>query len=143
VSHCGSGGRYEGVNVTCGCVDRPPGGAKPEEHCRVSELFVRAIRLDLDPLIPVAGELDLHSVEPLREELERAIDGAAGGVVVNLEDVRFFDSIALGMLANAATRLRGQGRRLAVVSVEEGALSPFARAGLDRLITLRRTLTPD
>jgi anti-anti-sigma factor len=109
----------------------------------VSELSVRAIRLGLDRLISVAGELDLHSVEPLREELERAIDEAAGDVVVDLEDVRVFDSIALGILANAATRLRQQGRRLAVVSTEEGALSPFARAGLDRLITLRRKLTPD
>jgi anti-anti-sigma factor len=106
----------------------------------VSETSIRTTRLGLDQLlISVAGELDLHSVDPLRRELEAAIDEGRGDVFVDLEDVRFVDSIALGILANAATRLRQQGRHLSVVAPEEG-LSPFMLTGLDRLITLRRTL---
>ncbi len=107
----------------------------------VSEISVRASQLDLDRrLISVAGELDLHSVGPLRRELETAIALAHGDVVVDLDGVYFFDSIAIGILANAATRLRQQGRSLSVVSTDEEWLSPFVQTGLDRVITLRRTL---
>ncbi len=107
----------------------------------VSGLSVRATRLDLDRrLISVSGELDLHSVDPLRRELELAIEEADGDVVVDLYGACFFDSIALGILANAATRLRQQDRSLSVVCADEEWLSPFVSTGLDRLITLRRTL---
>jgi anti-anti-sigma factor len=102
---------------------------------------IRASRLGLDQLlISVAGELDLHSVDPLREALEAAIVADDGDVVVDLGDVRFLDSIALGILANAATRLRQQGRLLSVVAAREESLTPFVLSGLDRLIALRRTL---
>ncbi|MGZ4398508.1 MAG: STAS domain-containing protein [Gaiellaceae bacterium] len=106
----------------------------------VSELSIRATRLGLDQrLITVAGELDLHSVDPLRCELETVIGEADADVVVDLREAGLFDSIALGILANAASRLRQQGRGLAVVADDE-VLASFGLTGLDRVISLRRTV---
>ncbi len=107
----------------------------------VSELSVRASQLDVDRwLISASGELDLHTVDPLRQALENAIREQDGDVVVDLDGVSVFDSIAIGILANAAARLRQQGRALTVVSGDAEWLSPFVRTGLDRVIRLRRTL---
>jgi anti-sigma B factor antagonist len=80
-------------------------------------------------VIRVAGELDLAACSQLREWLSRL---AGGAVVVDLSEVSFIDSSALGVLVaahnkNGALRLRG---------LQRGPMRVLQITGLDQLFAL-------
>jgi len=70
---------------------------------------VSAVRHD-DGAVVVAlvGELDLYNAGAVRQALVQACEGAQR-VVVDLSDVRFIDSTALGVLIEGRSRLPNRG----------------------------------
>ena len=76
-----------------------------------------AFHIDEQPVRDIAvlelhGDADLHAAPELRERLNAAIDGQTAGVVVDLSDVTFLDSTALGVLVGGMKRLRATRRPL-------------------------------
>jgi anti-sigma B factor antagonist len=72
-------------------------------------------RTDEPTVIAPEGELDIVSADALRSQL-RAVAETADSIVVDLSDVSFIDSSALGAVLELDQRLRDQGGRLAVVA---------------------------
>jgi anti-sigma B factor antagonist len=64
----------------------------------------------------VSGELDLHREADLRRRLWPLADSGSTTVIVDLCDVPFLDSTALGVLTGLAARLRERDGRLVIVS---------------------------
>jgi anti-sigma B factor antagonist len=63
----------------------------------------------------VAGELDLDTAPRLRDPLEKAIDGGATAVIVDLSRCEFIDSTGIALLVWAWQSLdSGRGGRLAL-----------------------------
>ena len=56
-------------------------------------------------LLRVSGELDIATAPDLRDRLTAAIDRGATGVVVDLRDVTFMDSVAMAAILHARTQL--------------------------------------
>jgi anti-sigma B factor antagonist len=56
-------------------------------------------------VVKLAGELDLYNAPNVREALVRACADSPGRVVVDLGDVEFIDSTALGVLIEARRHL--------------------------------------
>ena len=82
-------------------------------------------------VVRLAGELDLYTADAVREALVRALDPAPERVVVDLADVTFIDSTALGVLIEARRRLPDVGRfRLASPGLE--VRRALEVSGLDR-----------
>ena len=66
-------------------------------------------------LVSLAGELDLYNAEEVRGALLAACAGEPEVLVVDLGEVRFIDSTALGVLIEARSRMSDRsGFRLAV-----------------------------
>lgn len=67
------------------------------------------------------GELDLESASALKGLLDQAIAqcATAGGVVADLSQVEFMESVTLGLLVEQRDELRESGKELALV-VGEG-----------------------
>lgn len=86
-------------------------------------------------LLRFSGELDMVTAPGLRHRLEQAISGGSLGIVVDLTDVTFVDSLSLASLVAAKHRLAPAGR-LAVVA-EEGFVDLMLRAaGLGGVLDL-------
>jgi anti-anti-sigma factor len=65
-------------------------------------------------VVSLAGELDLYNAEEVRAALVEASESGTTLLVVDLEQVRFIDSTALGVLIEGRARLSDrQGFRLA------------------------------
>jgi anti-anti-sigma factor len=94
-----------------------------------------------DRLISVSGELDMHTAGELQSALDLAIEDRSERIVVDLAEVSFIDSIALGVLAGAGRRLRETGGRLGVVAIGPEVGRPFEVTGLDRVIPIAPTVT--
>jgi anti-anti-sigma factor len=78
-------------------------------------------------LIRLSGELDLANAASLETELERALGGGAGEVVIDMEQLSFIDSTGIALLINAISR-DGNGERLRFVPSKGLAVQRVLRA---------------
>ena len=60
---------------------------------------------DGQPLLTLAGELDLSSVESLRRAVEQATAGAPERLTFDMAGLRFMDSAGIAVLLNAAKQV--------------------------------------
>jgi anti-sigma B factor antagonist len=90
-------------------------------------------------VVSLAGELDLYNAEEVRDALLDATAGEPDVLVVDLEEVRFIDSTALGMLIEARSRMPDRsGFRLAAPGLE--ARRALEVSGLDRHFLVHDTV---
>jgi anti-sigma B factor antagonist len=82
-------------------------------------------------VVSLAGELDLYNAEEVRSALLDACAGEPELLIVDLEQVRFIDSTALGVLIEARSKLADRsGFRLAAPGLE--TRRALEVSGLDR-----------
>jgi anti-sigma B factor antagonist len=82
-------------------------------------------------VVSLAGEIDLYNAEEIRAALLEACAGEPELLVVDLAEVRFIDSTALGVLIEARSRMADRnGFRLAAPGLE--ARRALEVSGLDR-----------
>ena len=88
-------------------------------------------RRDGAVVVSLAGELDLYNAEEVRSALLDACASEPEVLVVDLADVRFIDSTALGVLIEARSRMSDRsGFRLAAPGLE--TRRSLEISGLDR-----------
>lgn len=90
------------------------------------------IRLDVQghPLLVVYGELDVMTTPTLHEALELVIAQDPPLVLVDLANVTFLDSTALGALVVAQRHLEERGGELRLAAVPSVVAKIFDTAGL-------------
>ena len=88
----------------------------------------------------LAGELDLYNAEEVRSALLDACAAQPQVLVVDLEEVRFIDSTALGVLIEARSRMVDRGGfRLAAPGLE--TRRALEVSGLDRHFAVHDTVS--
>ena len=96
-------------------------------------------RIDGGCVVRLAGELDLYNAPAVREALTAAASDGADRVIVDLSEVEFIDSTALGVLIEARTRLPdGNGFLLAGPGLETRRALEIS--GLDRHFAVHESL---
>jgi anti-sigma B factor antagonist len=104
---------------------------------------VQEVEHDDEVVVLVAGgELDYDAAPQLREHLADHVSAGIRRVVVDLSQVTFIDSTAIGALVGAAMSLQERGGgSLAVVCEEENrrVMRIFEIAGIESLIPVHRT----
>jgi anti-sigma B factor antagonist len=91
------------------------------------------VKHDLDShtsVVAVTGELDLSSAPNLKWTMVDLLDAGRNRLVVDLSEVTFMDSTALGVLIGV-NRSLDVGARLAIVCVNPNVLRIFELSGLD------------
>jgi anti-sigma B factor antagonist len=90
-------------------------------------------------VVSLAGELDLYNAEEVRSALLEACATEPEVLVVDLEEVRFIDSTALGVLIEARSRTANRkGFRLAAPGLE--TRRALEVSGLDRHFLVHETV---
>jgi len=91
-------------------------------------------------VLAAGGELDLHTVDRLREKLADVLEQGGRRVLVDLTGVSFMDSTALGVLVNAAQALRSSGGRLVLVADDPRVTRVIEITGLERVFSIESSL---
>jgi anti-sigma B factor antagonist len=98
---------------------------------------------DADPglaVLVVGGEVDYEVSPQLKARLMKAIKAGTRRLVLDLTDVSFIDSTAIGVIAGAVERLDEMGGgSVAVVSTHEKVMQIFEITGLDNVLTVHST----
>ena len=96
-------------------------------------------RADGSIVVSLAGELDLYNAHAVREALLACCDEAPDRLIVDLSDVKFIDSTALGVLIEARTRMPNRrGFLLAAPGLETRRALEIS--GLDRHFAVHESL---
>jgi anti-sigma B factor antagonist len=101
-----------------------------------TDFGVETIEDDRVAVIAVHGQADLHTAPELRTAITGAIDGGANGVVVDLSEATFVDSMTLGVLLGAVKRLRPSGGKVTIVCVDPHVRRIFEITLLDRVFSI-------
>jgi len=88
-------------------------------------------------VLVVGGEVDYEVSPQLKARLMKAIKAGTRRFVLDLTDVSFIDSTAIGVIAGAVERLdEVGGGSVAVVSTHEKVMQIFEITGLDNVLTV-------
>jgi len=68
----------------------------------------------------LTGDVDITQTPALRERLLSAVHNDDAGLVVDLSQARYIDSVGVSLMFELAERLTGRQMRLAVVVPDEG-----------------------
>ncbi len=96
-------------------------------------------QVDATVLLSLHGDADLHAAPELRERLARLDDEGVTALVVDLSDVTFVDSMALGLLLGTMKRMRSRDGRLRLVVVRPEVRRIFEITLLDRVFEIDST----
>lgn len=88
-------------------------------------------------LVAVDGELDMTAAPDLRDAIDSAIEAGAVTVVVDLNEVTFIDSTAIGVLLAARERMRRAGGSLEVVCGEPNVVRVLEIVGMRTVAAAR------
>jgi anti-sigma B factor antagonist len=94
------------------------------------------------PVLEVRGELDVSTAPELRDRLVDLCERGCTLVIVDLTDVSFLDSTALGVLVSALKRLQDAGGDLQLVIAHPHVLKVFEITGLLDVFTVHPELQP-
>jgi anti-sigma B factor antagonist len=86
-------------------------------------------------VLAVAGEIDFGNVGQLRSTLAHLIKTTTGTVTVDLQEVTFLDSTALGVLVQAKKRLRERRDDLVIANPQPRIQRIFEVSGLTDFLT--------
>lgn len=86
-------------------------------------------------LISVEGELDHHTSEIFKEQIDESIRGKNyDKVILNMKKLNFMDSSGIGVLIGRYKILKSMGIELAVVNVNSQVRKIFDISGLFKII---------
>ena len=92
-----------------------------------------------DVIVTVRGELDVLTAPFLWERMEPALAGITGKLVLDFAELSFIDSMGLGIIVRAHSRLRGEApeRQIIVRHLNAHARKVFEITGLDRVFDVQ------
>ena len=89
----------------------------------------------------LSGDVDIAQAGALRKQLLSAVRNDDLGLVVDLSDARYIDSVGVSLLFELAERLAGRQLRFAVVMPEEGLVERVLTiVNLDSVAEVHRAL---
>jgi len=91
------------------------------------------------PVVALRGELDLATSRSLAARLGELAGETGTSAVLDLSDVSFMDSMALGVVMKAAGRFRRQAKRLVVVAPPGPVLRLLELTGVGERLALAAT----
>ena len=92
-----------------------------------------------DVVVAVRGELDVLTAPFLWEQMEPALAEVTGKLVFDFAELGFIDSMGLGVIVRAQSRLRGEApeRQIVVRHLNAHARKVFEITGLDRVLDVQ------
>ncbi len=88
----------------------------------------------------ISGEVDHHSVKPIREEIDRRLLEISPEILeLDLQNVGFMDSSGLGLVLGRYEKCKSAGATLKIVNSSSGALRVLHLAGVEKILAFENT----
>ena len=101
-----------------------------------TELSIKLVTGSGYLVVELDGEMDLASVQPIRERLLTIAATVPGVVILDLEHVKFLDSTALGLFISMHRTLEQCGAQLVLINVDHVVGKPITLTAVDQVLTV-------
>ncbi|QOR65344.1 anti-sigma F factor antagonist [Cytobacillus suaedae] len=89
--------------------------------------------------IRLAGELDHHTAEELRQQVTSKLEeNKINHIILNLEKLSFMDSSGLGVILGRYKQIKNNGGEMVVCSISPAVKRLFDMSGLFKIIRLEQ-----
>lgn len=93
--------------------------------------------LDSDvPVIKLEGEVDVYTAPQLKQQMIGLLEAGTKRIVVDLTNVEYFDSTALGVLIGGLKRMRERDGNLSLICPNARIRRVFEITGLDKIFDI-------
>lgn len=90
-------------------------------------------------LVEVSGEVDIYTAPKFKEDMLALIEEGATELIIDLSQVTFIDSTALGVLIGGIKRMYAVDGRMALVVSTRPVRKILTITGLDRVFEIHET----
>ena len=87
-------------------------------------------------LIELSGEVDLYTAPRFKDDLVALIETGVHDIVIDLSQVTFIDSTALGVIISGVKRLHERDGHLRIVAASRPVVRILDITGLDKVLTI-------
>ncbi|MBM7623583.1 anti-sigma F factor antagonist [Sporohalobacter salinus] len=93
-------------------------------------------RIGVNLIVRIDGDLDLHTVDTLRERIEERLTGELGiqNMILNLKKVDFIDSSGLGFIIGRYKQISNHGGKLKIINVNDSIKQVFKLSGVLNIV---------
>lgn len=91
------------------------------------------------PVIELEGEVDVYTAPQLKQRMLEILDGGSVKMIVDLTQVEYLDSTALGVLIGGLKRLREKNGNLLLICPNQRVRRVFEITGLDKIFDIFNT----
>lgn len=88
------------------------------------------------PVIALEGEVDVYTAPQLKQQMIVLLEDGAKQIVVNLTNVEYLDSTALGVLIGGLKRMREMDGNMSLICPAPRIRRVFEITGLDRIFDI-------
>ena len=88
------------------------------------------------PVIELEGEVDVYTAPQLKHQMISILEGGANELVVDLTNVEYLDSTALGVLIGGLKRMRERDGNMVLVCPSPRIRRVFEITGLDKIFDM-------
>lgn len=93
-------------------------------------------------VVRLAGELDHHTAEVVRDRVESELDnGVCKNMIFSLEQLLFMDSSGLGVILGRYKRISQLGGKMSLCAVNESLRKIFELSGIHKILPIYDTET--
>ncbi|MGM0472216.1 MAG: anti-sigma F factor antagonist [Bacillota bacterium] len=93
-------------------------------------------RIGVNLIIRISGDLDLHTVDDLRSQIEARMNSEVGikNMILNLKEVNFVDSSGLGFIIGRYKQISNYGGNLKIINVNQSIKKVFEVSGILKIV---------
>lgn len=92
------------------------------------------------PVITLEGEVDVYTAPQLKQQMITLLEAGTKQMLIDLTQVEYFDSTALGVLIGGLKRMRERDGNLALVCPSPRIRRVFEITGLDKIFDIYNTM---
>ncbi len=88
------------------------------------------------PIIELEGEVDVYTAPQLKQQMVSLLEGGSRQMVIDLTNVEYLDSTALGVLIGGLKRIREHDGNMVLVCPSPRIRRVFEITGLDKIFDI-------
>lgn len=92
------------------------------------------------PVITLEGEVDVYTAPQLKQQMIALLEAGTKQMLIDLTQVEYFDSTALGVLIGGLKRMRERDGNLSLVCPSPRIRRVFEITGLDKIFDIYNTM---
>ncbi|HHV72667.1 MAG TPA: anti-sigma factor antagonist [Clostridia bacterium] len=94
-------------------------------------------------IIKLSGELDMHTIETVRQYIDKFLDKKVGKLFFDLRDIAFIDSSGIGLILGRYKKIQQLGGSLAIICNKPQIKKILEMSGITQIVKIYEDFKPE